>query len=116
VTGGLTDVGETGKRVLAQLGGRACFATVLDRASGAPVGTGFGVAEEGWVGLFSLAVVPGARRRGIGSAIVDALLAWAAARGAHTAYLQVEADNAPALALYGRRGWFVAHSYHYRSA
>jgi hypothetical protein len=37
-------------------------------------------------------------------------------RSARRVYLQVEADNAAALAFYARRGCFVAHSYHYRSA
>jgi ribosomal protein S18 acetylase RimI-like enzyme len=41
---------------------------------------------------------------------------WAATVGARGVYLQVEADNEAALALYAKRGLHVAHSYHYRSA
>jgi N-acetylglutamate synthase len=89
---------------------------VRDGGTGRAIGTCVGVAEEGWLGLFSLVVDPAARRRRIGSAIVDALQSWAWARGARRVYLQVEADNAAALAFYARRGCFVAHSYHYRSA
>jgi N-acetylglutamate synthase len=113
---GLEGTAETAELVLSQLGDRARFATALDPSGGEVAGTGIGVAEEGWVGLFSLAVAPSARRRRVGSAIVDALLSWSADRGARRAYLQVEADNAGALAFYGRRGFFIAHSYHYRSA
>jgi GNAT superfamily N-acetyltransferase len=113
---GLEGTQETAELVLSQLGDRARFATALDPSSGELVGTGIGVVEDGWVGLFSLAVAPAARRRRVGSAIVNAILAWSADRGAQRAYLQVEADNAGALAFYARRGFFVAHSYHYRSA
>jgi GNAT superfamily N-acetyltransferase len=113
---GMQGTAETAELVLSQLGDRARFATALDPSSGELVGTGIGVVEDGWVGLFSLAVTPIARRRRAGSAIVDALLSWSADRGARRAYLQVEADNAGALAFYAQRRFFIAHSYHYRSA
>ena len=116
MTSGIEGTVETGERVLGQLGDRACFATVVDPVSGDSAGTGIGVAEDGWLGLFSLAVAPSWRRRGVGSGIVDALSAWARTRGARSVYLQVEADNAAALGFYARRGFFIAHSYHYRSA
>lgn len=116
VISGIEGTVETGERVLGQLGDRACFATVVDPVSGDCAGTGIGVAEDGWLGLFSLAVAPSWRRRGVGSGIVDALSAWAGTRGARSVYLQVEADNAAALGIYARRGCFIAHSYHYRSA
>jgi GNAT superfamily N-acetyltransferase len=113
---GIGGTRETAELVLSQLGDRARFAVAVDAASGRPLGVGFGVVEEAWLGLFSLAVTPDARRRGAGSAIVDALDAWSAGAGAGRVYLQVEADNPGALAFYARRGFFIAHSYHYRSA
>jgi N-acetylglutamate synthase len=61
-------------------------------------------------------VSTGARRRGVGSAIVDGLSSWASGRGADRAYLQVEADNDGAIAFYAERGFVIAHSYHYRSS
>jgi ribosomal protein S18 acetylase RimI-like enzyme len=51
----------------------------------------------------------------VASALVDALSAWAAGAGGTGTYLQVERDNEAALAFYARRGFHVAHSYHYRS-
>ncbi|HWI74072.1 MAG TPA: GNAT family N-acetyltransferase [Baekduia sp.] len=112
---GIGGAAETAEAVLSQLGGRARFAIARDATSGEAVGTAVGVVEDGWLGLFSLAVLPARRRDGIGAAIVDALQAWSAAVGARRIYLQVEADNDIALAFYARRGFHIAHSYHYRS-
>jgi ribosomal protein S18 acetylase RimI-like enzyme len=42
--------------------------------------------------------------------------AWSGGEGAERVYLQVETDNPGALAFYAGRGFFIAHSYHYRSA
>jgi GNAT superfamily N-acetyltransferase len=114
--GGLTGTAETAELVLSQLGDRARFAVAADVATGSPLAVGIGVVEEGWLGLFSLATAPAARRRGLATDIVDALEAWALTRDAHGVYLQVERDNPPALAFYARRGLHIAHAYHYRSA
>jgi ribosomal protein S18 acetylase RimI-like enzyme len=40
---------------------------------------------------------------------------WALGRGAAFAWLQVEADNEPAIALYRSIGFAEAYRYHYRS-
>ncbi len=111
---GMDGTRETAELVLSQLGDRARFAVCVDASSGRRLGVG--VVEEGWLGLFSLAVSPDDRRRAVGSMIVDGLEAWAAGEGAERVYLQVEADNTGALAFYARRGFSIAHSYHYRSA
>jgi GNAT superfamily N-acetyltransferase len=113
---GIDGTRETAELVLSQLGARARFALAVDASSSRPLGVGFGVVEEGWLGLFSLAVTPDARRSGIASAIGDALEAWAASEDAGRVYLQVEVDNLAALSFYARRGFVIAHSYHYRSA
>lgn len=55
--------------------------------------------------LLTLAVAPAARRRGIGAALVGAFLERSAARGATTAFLEVAADNAAAIALYSAAGF-----------
>ena len=44
----------------------------------------------------------------------DEIRRWAEERGAKTAYLQVERDNASALALYAGFGFTAAYGYHYR--
>ena len=54
------------------------------------------------------------RRRGLATAVMAALGAWAADRGAHSCTLQVAATNGPALALYDRLRFTEHHRYHYR--
>lgn len=45
------------------------------------------------------------RGRGLGRALLDAVLAWARSQGAVRAQLLADLDNAPALAFYERVGW-----------
>ncbi len=73
-----------------------------------------GVLTDGWLGVTALTVSNTRRRAGIGSVLMGELLRWAAQRGAHSVYLQVAADNAAALALYGRLSFTEHHRYHYR--
>ncbi len=58
--------------------------------------------------LLTIAVDPGERRRGLGRLLLGAFLADCAARGAATVFLEVDAGNAPALALYNSAGFQVA--------
>jgi GNAT superfamily N-acetyltransferase len=74
------------------------------------------VADGGWAGVFAMATRPALRGRGIATAILTAGATWAAEHHAHRLYLQVEADNRPALTLYDRAGFTPAYGYHYRIA
>jgi len=67
-----------------------------------------GRALAGEAELLTLAVAPEARRQGAGRRLLAAFEAGAAARGATEAFLEVAADNAPALALYLGAGWSEA--------
>ena len=58
--------------------------------------------------LLTIAVAPEARRNGEGRVLLDRFLRAARARGAGTAFLEVAADNAAALALYQRSGFAEA--------
>ncbi len=71
------------------------------------------VVTSDWAGLAAVEVVPSLRRRGLASAVVDALIDWAIGRGARWCYLQVTSDNEPALALWRRYGFREHHSYRY---
>jgi ribosomal-protein-alanine N-acetyltransferase len=61
------------------------------------------VADEAEV--LTLATAPSHRRRGAGEALLRAGLDRAAALGAESAFLEVAADNAAAIALYARAGF-----------
>jgi N-acetylglutamate synthase len=84
--------------------------------SGLPVAGGLAVIDRELVGVFAMRTARMARRQGHGRAVLDRLLAWGRAMGAATAYLQVEVDNTPALALYRSAGFRRCYSYHYRVA
>lgn len=58
--------------------------------------------------VLTLAVVPEARRRGLGRALLRAAMAAAADAGATTLFLEVAADNAAAVTLYETEGFVRA--------
>ena len=58
--------------------------------------------------VLTLATNPSHRRKGLARAALDAFHATALDRGATTAFLEVAADNEPALALYQGSGWIAA--------
>lgn len=87
---------------------------VLAMIDGRPVGTGQIGLEDGLAGVFDMVTAEDCRGKGVGRLIVAALLAWAWGRGARAAYLQVDADNAAALACYRRFGFATIYTYHYR--
>ncbi|MCW2526682.1 MAG: acetyltransferase, partial [Pseudonocardiales bacterium] len=72
-----------------------------------------GVLEDGWLGISSVRVDPAFRRQGWATKLLTALSSWAGA-DAQRCYLQVEADNIGALALYSGLGFTEHHRYHYR--
>ena len=88
------------------------FASV--RRGGRTVAVGRVAVSSGWAGVTAMQTDDDHVRRGLGSLVLDALSAWGRERGARFAYLQVVADNAPAIALYSRAGFASHHRYHYR--
>lgn len=64
-----------------------------------------GRAVAGEAEILTLAVVPEARRLGLARRLVARFLYQAQLRGAERAFLEVRADNAPALALYESAGF-----------
>lgn len=69
--------------------------------------------DRKWVGLTAVEVAQAHRRRGLGSLVCAELLRWARDHGATHAYLQVAADNKPAIAMYETLGFVAHHSYRY---
>jgi ribosomal-protein-alanine N-acetyltransferase len=70
-------------------------------------GQGFVLARAagGEAEILTLAVLPAARRQGVGAALLAAALAGAAVRGAAAMFLEVAAGNVAALGLYRRLGF-----------
>lgn len=54
--------------------------------------------------IYDLAVLAGYRRRGVATALIEALKPIAASRGGYVLIIQTETDNAPAIKLYDRLG------------
>jgi GNAT superfamily N-acetyltransferase len=88
------------------------FGSIVD--GGTTVAIGRGVVADGWLGVAAMEVLPGYRRRGLAARMLRGLLAWGAANGATRCYIQVESDNAPALALYRGLGFTGHHRYRNR--
>ncbi|KXK15311.1 MAG: putative acetyltransferase [Chloroflexi bacterium OLB15] len=82
--------------------------------AGITAGVAMGVIERGWLGIYDVIVEPALRGQGYGRQIMLHLMAWGAAQGASHAYLQVMANNAPALQLYKGLGFKNVYSYWYR--
>lgn len=90
-------------------------AFALRDARGAVLACGQYAMEGELVGLYDVITDAAQRGRGHAGRLCAHLLAHAAARGARVAYLQVDADNTPARALYRRLGFVDGYAYHYRS-
>ncbi|WDT57394.1 GNAT family N-acetyltransferase [Streptomyces sp. G7(2002)] len=104
----------TALRVLT--GGPSVWFATVHGADGGTAAIGRLVVDGRWAGFAALEVAPAARRRGLATRVMAALAERALEEGASAAYLQVEADNAGALAFYDRLGFTDHHGYHYRRA
>jgi GNAT superfamily N-acetyltransferase len=88
------------------------FELTLD---GETVACGQIAVENDLVGIYDVFSATASRGRGHATLLCRHLLIQARARGAGHAYLQVEADNLPARAVYARLGFVDAYAYHYRT-
>jgi ribosomal protein S18 acetylase RimI-like enzyme len=87
---------------------------VCAQRDGAVLGAAQAALDDEVVGVFDVHTAPAARGQGIATAMVARLLAAAWDHGARRAYLQVNADNAAALAVYRKLGFATVYAYHYR--
>ena len=90
-----------------------CLMTAVEK-SGKWVACGLGVIERDWFGLFDIVTRPDARRQGLGTQLIAKMLDWAKSQGATKSYLQVMANNIPAMGLYAKEGYADAYRYWYR--
>jgi ribosomal protein S18 acetylase RimI-like enzyme len=82
-------------------------------ADGMVAAVGLGVVTDDWASIFLMRTHPAHRRRGLARSVLGALVDWAECEGPMQAFLQVEADNAPAIALYRDAGFVTAYRYRY---
>jgi GNAT superfamily N-acetyltransferase len=86
----------------------------LVSVGGKPAAGGLVVLDGELAGLFALRTQAPFRRQGLGRRLVAGLVGWALGQGAARVYLQVEEENAPALALYHGLGFAKVYGYWYR--
>lgn len=87
------------------------FAEVYDDGELIAIGRGTVTGGGRWLGLTLIEVLPRARRQGLATRVVRALVEWGTALGATHAFLQVEQRNAAAVALYRSLGFTTHHAY-----
>ncbi len=109
--GGNFDDARERLEILARIPAPARFARLV--VGGEPAALGACAVEGQWAGVFGMRTTPEHRRKGLARRVLGALLAEAAVLGARRAYLQVEASNEPAIALYERDGFRAAYAYRY---
>ena len=100
------------RQILNRITGQVSFITLCD--AGQPVACGLGVLENGYLGVFSVLTAPSEWGKGWGAQLMSCLLRWARQKGGQHAYLQVDADNPPALRLYQKMGFTELYPYWYR--
>jgi N-acetylglutamate synthase len=69
--------------------------------------------ERDWAGIMGMRTAPAFRRRGLARRLFRTLTAFAAASGAAQGYLQVDEENASAIALYEAEGFTAKYRYRY---
>lgn len=85
----------------------------LARLNGAPAGSLKLLVADGRASIYAFGVVPEYRRRGLGRRMLDGAIDLLHADGLTRIGLEVETDNAPAIALYRDRGFHVTTTYGY---
>jgi ribosomal protein S18 acetylase RimI-like enzyme len=90
---------------------QALFASV--REDGRTVAAGMASFSHGWASVHGMRTAQDCRGRGLAQSVLAALADAARAKGYDRMFLQVEAHNAAALALYRRCGFGLAWTYAY---
>ncbi len=103
---GFTDEAFTRKqlRYLVTKAKGAVFAATIENEVAAYVSI-LSSSRHGQGRIYSLVVLPKFRGLGLAGKLVDAALAFAAEAGLKAVFLEVEADNLPALSLYRKKGF-----------
>ena len=85
----------------------------LIRRDGAPAAVGACAVEGDWAGIMGMRTAPAFRRQGLARRLFRTLTGFAVSAGASRGYLQVDQDNASAIALYEAEGFEAGYLYRY---
>jgi len=83
------------------------------RRGGETVALGRGALDQGWVGPYEIITDERFRQQGLGRQLMLHILRWGKDNGAHSAYLQVVAENQPARRMYQQFGFREQYRYWY---
>ena len=108
---GLDKVDGASRLAILRRGRHSLFASM--RVQGRTVAVGAACISHGWCGVHGMRTLPAWRNRGLAGAVLSGLARQALARGVQRCFLQVEAGNATAQALYARRGFTTAWAHAY---
>jgi len=81
---------------------------------GVIIGTGLGILDRDYVGIYAIHVQEDYRKKGLARSLCTCILQEAIKKGAKKAYLQVVAGNDPALWLYQSLGFQSLYTYWFR--
>lgn len=101
------------RRILQNIIPQKFFITLY--CNGEAAACGLGVLENSHIGLFDIIVDSRHRRKGLGEQLILNLLKLGKENGASKSYLQVMANNEPAVSLYSKIGFKECYRYWYRT-
>ncbi len=101
------------QQLLAQLPSPPIYGSIT--VDGQVAAVGLGVRVDDHIGLFDIVTHEALRGRGYGRALIRGLLLSGQTEGAQVGFLQVAADNAPAIRLYHNLGFADVYRYWYRT-
>lgn len=108
----LAGEGRNRRPIFARMPAGAIYATAT--LNGAAMGAVQSVRVGDWCMINALHTLPVARHAGVGRSLVHRVARWAVETGARGLFLQVVADNVPAMRLYAGCGFRKAYTYWYR--
>jgi N-acetylglutamate synthase len=84
------------------------------QSQGLIIGTGLGILDRDYVGVYAIHVREDYRKKGLARSLCTSILKQGIKKGAKKAYLQVVAGNDPAFLLYQSLGFQSLYSYWFR--
>ncbi len=90
-----------------------CLLAVL-RKNQNIVSCGLGIISDVFFGIFDIVTAPQYRNKGYGYELIHGMLNWSIKNHASVAYVQVLAENTPAIRLYKKLGFEHSYEYHYK--